>query len=518
MVKRKRLSYAGRVKKLWEETVTSYIRDEEVLERASPDARHDTDFIFVPFTFERYLFFAMCLCLDHFLFYIVVLPYRFIIAVVELIRFLLSPEPYSRSRISSIVMIDIFRVCLVAIGVIVSQILPIQAVVELLSASSLKLKMMMVFVEMMDRLLVVYGMRILSSAVWTLNTPKAQRGGRLMSWPLGLACFYVLVHSSMLRIHLSILQFIVESGKSKFLVLLVLLQFAELKSAVLKKITPEKLMEMCSNDAVERFQQLLYLLFLTAFHLDAQENVWNMHIGELIEVVMPLLVMYISEVLVDWLKHTSVIMYNGLSPHIYTEFTAKMVEELASTPQGIARDRTHGLSLQLGHFPLPFSILAILTLAKLNCFPPLFSFKAVAVFFGMHLVLLLMKFATGRFLKEYYSTHYPRPFTDRSRTLDKLFLKKRSNGAIKRMKKRLRASENKQKRKQEQEKENALSTKVINSWKSRPFASLRQTVDLTRSVDEDDEDDDDDDTYMTTLSSAQEPNLRDGHVPTSSID
>jgi hypothetical protein len=54
-----------------------------------------------------------------------------------------------------------------------------------------------------------------------------------------------------------------------------------------------------------------------------------------------LLIIYMSELAVDWLKHTSIINFTDLSPHIYTEVAYKISKRLLDVDNKSVRAHAH---------------------------------------------------------------------------------------------------------------------------------------------------------------------------------
>lgn len=151
-----------------------------------------------------------------------------------------------------------------------------------------------------------------------------------------------------------------EGKNTTLLTLLILIQFAEMKSAVLKDISQEKLWAICYNgasssssaanhnqlildraDIVERFQLLVSLVLLFFYNISkhhinsfwvritsdrplhandgVQDEDWLTASEWLAPLLFSLMIIYMSELSVDWLKHTSIINFTDLGPHMYTE-------------------------------------------------------------------------------------------------------------------------------------------------------------------------------------------------------
>ncbi len=63
-------------------------------------------------------------------------------------------------------------------------------------------------------------------------------------------------------------------------------------------------------------------------HLSRQDEDWLTASEWLRPLLFSLLIIYLSELTVDWLKHTSIINFTDLSPHMYTELAYKISKRL----------------------------------------------------------------------------------------------------------------------------------------------------------------------------------------------
>jgi hypothetical protein len=64
------------------------------------------------------------------------------------------------------------------------------------------------------------------------------------------------------------------------------------------------------------------------WHLSRQDEDWLTASEWLRPLLFSLLIIYLSELTVDWLKHTSIINFTDLSPHMYTELAYKISKRL----------------------------------------------------------------------------------------------------------------------------------------------------------------------------------------------
>jgi hypothetical protein len=189
-----------------------------------------------------------------------------------------------------------------------------------------------------------------------------------------------------------------EGKNTALLTLLILIQFAEMKSAVLKELSQDKLWAICYNGVpplpkLSAFRKVspgtrFALLFVICYYLlqaqiswsvfscwcrlcfsssitspnttstpsgyvvafsclggpsfycgagwlltttvvtSRQDEDWLTASEWLRPLLFSLLIIYLSELTVDWLKHTSIINFTDLSPHMYTELAYKISKRL----------------------------------------------------------------------------------------------------------------------------------------------------------------------------------------------
>ena len=111
---------------------------------------------------------------------------------------------------------------------------------------------------------------------------------------------------------------------------MILIQFSEVKSTVLKPTKQEALFEMCLTDVEERFKLGLYMTVIYLYHHLSGSGVINNTEGSLY-MFQALAAVYLSEIVVDWVKHTSIINYTKHPAMIYDDFgweLARILQDL----------------------------------------------------------------------------------------------------------------------------------------------------------------------------------------------
>lgn len=373
-----------------------------------------TDFIFAPITLERLIVTGFLLCLDSFLYVLTILPIRGIIAAVMLVVTSLSNlyqqfgvlvgcrRRMRRRRIHPIQRVDLVRLLLIVFASLIVQYLRIDYFVWFIRKSLSKLRMMVTFVEIIDRVFISFGISILGRLYWRLTNPSSNKlrlGGLFLS-----GVVYLVIHATFLFFHLSIFEVSAGLGSNSLLSLLVLIQFAEMKANVLKKQSLEKLTSIVYSDIVERFQTSFILILLFLYK-------WVNYEVTSLEASLPVLqslsVILFSEIITDWIKHMSICNYSGLSPYEYTNMGSKFLKALSRTSSSsLLTDRSFAVSREIGAFPGPLAVLLIRIVV--TDWLPKFRGQvhlAFFVFCACFLILFLAKWCTHLGLERLAKLH-----------------------------------------------------------------------------------------------------------------
>lgn len=97
-------------------------------------------------------------------------------------------------------------------------------------------------------------------------------------------------------------------------------QFVEIKGAVFKRFEKENLFQLGCADIVERFQLTLYLVIIGWRNVVALGSDDIQKWSQLWQLVIPLVLVYGSELFVDWLKHAFITKFNHITPSVYQRF------------------------------------------------------------------------------------------------------------------------------------------------------------------------------------------------------
>jgi len=353
--------------------------------------QYATDFVYVPITLERLMVVGQAVCLDAFLFILTALPIRFLIAFCTFIGSRLS----SRYRLNRVQRLDLMYGLLLISGGFFVNMISVQFIVSFVRKGLFKLKMVNVLAELMDRLLSSFGTNIMGAFVWRFyRVDSASAFLRLLPfWMMSVG--YLVLHAFFLFLHVSLIEIQAQSQSHALVSMLILVQFAEVKSGVLKSVFGVKLASVIANDILERFHLLVFLSVIFFYHCNIS---WSVEFSEwLPPLVQSCCVIYLSEVLVDWIKHTSISNYMGLSPHFYTSVSSKYCRDVKRTFKHSSSFLVHSTAALTKEWGLlPFA-LALVTLKAFFFYLPLSLGGGAIVLLGW-CVLSALRWLLRRFL------------------------------------------------------------------------------------------------------------------------
>jgi len=127
-----------------------------------------------------------------------------------------------------------------------------------------------------------------------------------------LICIYGLIHSFVLVFQLLTLNSIFKSGRDTFLLFLLSNNVAEIKVYVFKKVDTKILYDFTCRDTNERAQQLIYFLYIIILN---NRYVTNDH-----NLMHRILLTFLAEFFVDWLKHFLMNALYKIPPQIYLNY------------------------------------------------------------------------------------------------------------------------------------------------------------------------------------------------------
>ncbi|TPX36661.1 hypothetical protein SmJEL517_g01348 [Synchytrium microbalum] len=237
----------------------------------------------------------------------------------------------------------------------------------------LKLYVIFNVLEIGDKLCSAFGHDILDSLFSNTSHSSSRahnhdpRPGLAPVTHLIVSFLYVFAHSMCLFYQVMTLNVAINSYNNALLTLLVSNQFVEIKGSVFKKFEKENLFQLSCSDIIERFHLSVFLAVITVrnyleagsheaiqtfYELSAPlfaPSQWlsflevpsiagigsfltflmSLPIYQTLETLLtPIVVVFGSEVLVDWLKHAFITKFNHIRPDVYSRFRESLYRDL----------------------------------------------------------------------------------------------------------------------------------------------------------------------------------------------
>lgn len=341
------------------------------------------DFFLTPLTLERLIMFGSLISADSFLFTIAFLPFRALWRLVS--------GAFVKSHAARI---DIARVVLIIGAYALVPAVSLVSVTSLVKKSELKLKLVWATLEFLNGMLTDWNTTIIGSFFWALSPANAGRRKCPLVLHFAAALGYLMLHTAVITLYLGVINLAISTSNRAFLGLIFIVQFAEMKSAATKSMSLAKIMDECISDITERFQTIIYvsLLFISNYNFAAPFNA-----AATMDLASDLAIVYFSELAVDWLKHTSMLNTNRVSPGIYTAKThalmADFVANTAGTPSAVLGDKSTKTSRSMGFCAIPAVVVTFKIIT--NKFAPDHSPLTVAKVLGASwIVFVLLKVFT----------------------------------------------------------------------------------------------------------------------------
>lgn len=186
-----------------------------------------------------------------------------------------------------------------------------------------------------------------------------------------------MAHTTVLFYQLVTLNVAINSYSNALLTLLMSNQFVEIKGAVFKKFEKENVFQMSCADIVERFQMSLLLTIIALRNLfEVSGSMFSTLPTSYINISVlpsfsvfhriftPAIIVLISEMLVDWLKHAFICKFNHIRPAIYGRFVDVLSRDLihpattSASSQPLV-DQSSAVSRRLGFASIPLACLVV---------------------------------------------------------------------------------------------------------------------------------------------------------------
>ncbi|KAI8906405.1 eukaryotic membrane protein family-domain-containing protein [Gorgonomyces haynaldii] len=331
-----------------------------------------SNFLNVPFQIEQLMFIGVLVCLDSFLYIFTILPLRIVIALWLLLRSIVTWQTTLKASQKA----DLLKGALLALCThLVSFLDPSKLYHSIRGQAIIKLYVIFNVLEICDKLCSAFGHDILDSLLSTatpdrLNKTSVKRRVTRLTL-FFVAALYVFLHTLVLFYQVMSLNVAVNSYNNALFTLLLSNQFVEIKGSVFKRFERENLFQLSCSDMVERFQLAVFLCIITIRNfieiivVDRMYTVLTSKEMSLALIIFgPALLVYSTEILIDWLKHAFITKFNGIPPLAYRDFRDSLCRDLIGvdpTDNTDKRhsDRTPALAKRIGFVNIPLAALFI---------------------------------------------------------------------------------------------------------------------------------------------------------------
>ncbi|KAL0269500.1 UNVERIFIED_CONTAM: hypothetical protein PYX00_007209 [Menopon gallinae] len=329
-------------------------------ERYSARREKVYSFMKIPREVEKFTFYGFLQCADSFLFVYTFLPLRIILALWAVIsRPIMDCFGWNRPKRNCVLkpaeICDLLKACILVTCSIMMLYIDTSMMYHLIrSQSVIKLYIFFNMLEVSDRLFSAFGQDTIDALFWTAIEPRDRGREHLGVIPhLLLSIIYVFLHGLLVLFQATTLNVAINSNNKALLTIMMSNQFVELKGSVFKKFDKNNLFQVSCSDVRERFH-LFVLLFIVVLQT-MKEYSWK---GEQLWILLPdCVIVLVSEVFVDWIKHAFISRFNELPADVYKDYTISLAYDVAQTRQKNAfADHSDWVARRMGFIPLPLGV------------------------------------------------------------------------------------------------------------------------------------------------------------------
>lgn len=326
--------------------------DSSDMSSADPKAHENVEnFLSVPYSMESLVWFGLTICVDAFLYLFTFLPLRVSVQLCSSCWVWLSNKYRGKcspgNGFGGLNAYDTICVTVILIASYALQHFDMSYTYHFIRGQNMiKLYVLTSMIDVFERLLCSFGEDALSSMqhfsrTFSLQVSNRNNEGSGNAASVGehysllfnvissmtVYILYVVIHACFYFIKVATLTVAFNTTDQSFVTILILNNFAEMKSSVFKKFDPTQLFELTCSDIAERFQMALFLLCMVVVAL-AQSN----RDALITEVLLPFfkasVYMSIAEVVCDWIKHAFIIKFNRYNASIYGNFARRLRSDL----------------------------------------------------------------------------------------------------------------------------------------------------------------------------------------------
>ena len=323
------------------------------------------NFLSVPYKLECLIMFGCFVSMDSFLYVITYLPIRFCFAIYVFLDEMVLPHQlklqaqeagasregvwnwsFPRNRLY-----DFMRGLLLIVGCFALSLVDMSRVYHYVRMqNTLKLYALTGMMEIIDKLLCSFGIDVLDSL---FVKSRSSRHGSGAVFTFIVASVYVVIHSSLYFLHMTTLTVAINNQDQSLLTVLILNNFAEIKSSVLKKFDSGNLFQLACSDISERFKMFLFYTLIIAVGLaqapNAKESFWSF--------ASILLAMVCCEMVVDWIKHAFIAKFNSIKSSCYIDYSRTLRNDILNGHNDkITLDHSYTITKRLGMAQIPLGV------------------------------------------------------------------------------------------------------------------------------------------------------------------
>ncbi|CAD5230716.1 unnamed protein product [Bursaphelenchus xylophilus] len=342
-------------------------------------------FFRIPYELEKFLFFGFLHCLDAFANVFTFLPIRLLLAVIGRI---FGTRVWTAAETC-----DLLKISIIITASLIMQLVDTSMLYHIVRGQGvIKLYIFYNMLEVADKLFSSFGQDILEALFWTAS----ERGGKrkvastFVQWCATV--LYALLHALLVLLQATTLNVAFNSHNQSLLTIMMSNNFVELKGAVFKKFAKPNLFQMSCSDCRERFHTVILLIVVVLRNMTAV----NWKLEHLSEMVPDLFMVFVAELIVDWLKHAFITKFNEISAEVYQDFTITLsFDVVRSHEEETFTDFSDVVSRRMGFIPVPIAIMLIRVISQSIDFS---TNVYVLVFALVWVSLLFIKVVNGVFL------------------------------------------------------------------------------------------------------------------------
>nr|QKY88623.1 transmembrane anterior posterior transformation protein 1 [Tetracapsuloides bryosalmonae] len=272
-------------------------------------------FLRTPFELEKFIFVTGLFCMDDFISCFTILPLRLLLCIpISMISYLKYKKLiYSFGR-------DIFKIINIFMVLIFLSKFEVSYIYHVVKAQNIiKIYVFFNILDVIDKLFSSIGHDMNNSFFTQSHSLRSKYFFLFRKFHyFCLALIYNYLHSIVILLQTICLCVAVNSRSRALLTLVISNQFLEVKGSIFKKFDSRTLFLLMCSDSRERFTFLIIMnMVILSCLIDENSTNLSTIIGDLI-------LAFISELLVDWLKHSFISWFNSVDSEIYSKYLSSL--------------------------------------------------------------------------------------------------------------------------------------------------------------------------------------------------